>query len=84
MPQLGGITSIAFSPDGDRLATASYSNWDIRVWSLPSGEELMTLSGHTDNISCIAFNPDGEQIVSGGSDRLFRFGRHSLARKRCR
>ena len=33
---------------------------------------LMTLAGHTSEVSCCAFSPDGSRIVSGSSDRPAR------------
>ena len=73
------VIGIAFSPDGTRLATAS---WDktAKVWSLaPSsagdattGQELLTLTGHTDAVSGIAFSPDGTRLATASQDKTVR------------
>lgn len=42
------------------------------LWEANSGERLQTLSGHTNFIMHIAFSPDGNHLVSGGSDRTAR------------
>ena len=63
----GGIKELAFNPAGDQLASASYSNPRIIVWSLPAGEILHTLPGHdvSSGISCLTYSPDGQRIASG-------------------
>jgi WD40 repeat protein/DNA-binding XRE family transcriptional regulator len=60
------VHSLAFSPDGRRLATGS---WDgsLKLWDIESGA-LLWASWFTDNIECLAFSPDGFTISSGGGD----------------
>jgi WD40 repeat protein len=63
-PDLFGLS---FSPDGQRLAAGC---WDraIRVWSVPTGEPILTLQGHTGPVTDVCFSPDGKRIVSGSKD----------------
>jgi cytochrome c len=64
------IVSLAVSPDGARLASAS---WDhtVRVWSLTNGAR-QALEGHTQNVNGVAFTPDGKSLVSVGYDLALR------------
>jgi WD40 repeat protein len=65
------VTSLAFSPDGRRLATASFDR-TVKVWDMQTGQEVFTLIGHTAGVAAVAFSPDGNQIVSGGIDNSAR------------
>jgi WD40 repeat protein len=59
--------SIAFSPDGRWLASASYDQ-SIRLWDTQSGAELTTLNGHSKKVQYVAFSPDGKLLASGSND----------------
>ncbi|MDQ2730468.1 MAG: AAA-like domain-containing protein [Armatimonadota bacterium] len=61
------VTSVSFSPDGQRIATGSFDN-TASVWDAHTGEELLTLKGHTALVSSVAFSPDGQRIVTGSWD----------------
>ena len=37
----------------------------VKVWDAASGQEVLTLKGHTDAVTSVAFSPDGKRIVSG-------------------
>jgi len=67
----GGVGSIALSPNGKRIASASGDN-TIKVWDAATGAELMTLRGHKEYVLSVAFSPDGKRIVSGSWDKTIK------------
>ena len=65
------VWSVAFSPNGKMLASAS---WDqsVRLWNVNTGRLLHTLTGHTNAIMSVAFSPDGNTLASGSWDGTIR------------
>ena len=61
------VTSVAFSPDEQTLATGS---WDktIKLWDLRTGRLIRTLTGHSNWVLSVAISPDGQMIVSSSMD----------------
>jgi len=63
------IYALAFSPDGNFLATAS-GDQTVKIWDLGNGHEVLKYAGHTDAVRFVAFSPDGKSIASAGGKEL--------------
>jgi WD40 repeat protein/tRNA A-37 threonylcarbamoyl transferase component Bud32 len=62
------IGGVAFSPDSERLASAS-SDKMARIWDATTGRQIAEFTGHTCPIDSVAFSPDGQRIASAGGVR---------------
>jgi WD40 repeat protein/serine/threonine protein kinase len=67
----GGVTAVAFAPDGQRLVTGG-SDGTARMWDAANGRELFRLEGHRSNVTAVAFAPDGRWVVTAGTDGTTR------------
>ncbi|WP_254721813.1 WD40 domain-containing protein [Kovacikia minuta] len=67
----GGVISVAFSPDGQRLATSDTSS-DIQIWEVSSGRQLLICKGHNHWTWAVAFSPNGQFLASASDDYLVK------------
>jgi len=66
----GWITSLCFSPDGTKLASAGEFG-QLLLWDLTAAEpEPMRLPGHAGVVHGVAFSPDGSLLASAGADHV--------------
>lgn len=71
------VLSVAFSPDGQNLASGSYDE-TIKIWNLSTGELLHTLSGHltssghSNGVWSVTFSPQGNTLFSGDENGVIK------------
>lgn len=69
------IESVAFSPDGGRLAVGAGRPGEVgelQVWSVAEQQLLLSLSLSIDVLSGVSWSPDGSMVAFGGADNIVR------------
>lgn len=61
------ITRLAYSSFANLLAIG-LSNGDIKVWDLSTNSLIIKFQGHKSAISCLEFDTNGTQLISGSND----------------
>jgi WD40 repeat protein/serine/threonine protein kinase/gas vesicle protein len=68
-----GLSSMALSPDGQRIATASaLLDPTVKIWDTQTGKLVFILKGHGDFVSSLAFSRDGKTLASASRDGTTR------------
>ncbi|MFE3381485.1 WD40 repeat domain-containing serine/threonine protein kinase [Streptomyces anulatus] len=63
----GGVWSVAFSPDGETLATRS-DDETVRLWDAATGRDTAILASHTGRVEAMVFSPDSKTLATGTAD----------------
>uniref|UniRef100_A0A8C2Z370 Coronin n=1 Tax=Cyclopterus lumpus TaxID=8103 RepID=A0A8C2Z370_CYCLU len=66
------IYSIAFHPLASGLLASSSYDLTVRLWNLENGEQVNLLTGHEDQIFCMAWSPDGKLLATLSKDGKVR------------
>jgi WD40 repeat protein/serine/threonine protein kinase len=66
------VNSVAFSPDGARLASAG-GDGRVKIWNSRTGDVVQTVPrAHAGSVVAVAFHPDGCCLASAGADGLVK------------
>ena len=65
----GDISSLAWSPNGELLASGAQDDTVVRLWNAKTGQLIRTFEGHKGWIRSLAFSPDSTLLASGSTDK---------------
>jgi WD40 repeat protein len=68
------ISSVAFSPDGARIAVGA-EDGTAGVWSVPTHPEIVSYNGPTAAVTSMVFTPDGSSVLTASNDGVARLWR---------
>ena len=68
----GALSVLAFSPNGQLVASASADDYTVRLRDVATGQVLHVLDQHRWLVGAIAFSPDSKRIATGSHDQMVR------------
>jgi WD40 repeat protein/serine/threonine protein kinase len=67
LPHASAVLSVAFSPDGQRIASGGQDGV-VKVWDAATGREVHSFRAHQDHANGLAFSPDGRRLATASWD----------------
>src|SRR5262249_26341677 len=65
------VYSVAFSPDGERIASAGKGG-KVKIWNSRTRRVIQAFPAHEGAACSVAFHPGGRHLASAGTDRLVK------------
>lgn len=66
------VWSVAFSADGNTLASCRFDSEAIHLWDVRSGNHIRTLAGHSKGVCAVSFSPTSKTLASGALDQTIK------------
>jgi WD40 repeat protein len=80
-PHSDTVFGVAFSPDGEYLASAS-ADRTMKVFRTATGELVRTFEGHTDHVIDVSWRANGKQLATCGADHKIKIWDLALGEQR--
>ncbi|KAM8960400.1 coronin-7-like [Pelodytes ibericus] len=66
------VYTVRYHPTSSDILVSSSYDLTVRVWNVKSGQEVLTLQGHEDQIFSLAWSPDGRLLATCSKDQRVR------------
>jgi WD40 repeat protein len=63
--RVGGVQTLAFTPDGKHLACGGENGPPVRLWDFAGGKEVRRFDGLGSSVNSVALSPDGRWLAGG-------------------
>jgi len=70
----GEVSSVAFTPDGQMLATAG-KDGTVKLWQVANGQLVRTIAAHQTTTMSVAISPDGKTLATSSWDNTAKLWR---------
>lgn len=68
----GGISDVSWEPTQGRHIASASDDRTIMIWDLESQRAVSTLTGHSNYVFCVSYNPMGNVLASGSFDESIK------------